>query len=137
MIQCFHDNFILFFRIGETYFAGWFYKVDAALFVHMMHMMPGMKGKRFICLNDLLNFKDLRGIKSMSNGKVSAVKKESKINGWLPFLKIFLEWGRIVTEGQKQNVTKGEDEGTQEIIPEQNKKTVPKKIGNRIEKTKE
>ena len=76
--------------MGEAYFSGWFHKVDAALFVTTMHLMPGMKIKKKISLNDLIDFKALKGIKGLSNGNYSAVKKQSKISGWLPFMKIFL-----------------------------------------------
>ena len=100
--------------MGEAYFSGWFHKVDAALFVTTMHLMPGMKIKKKICLNNLIDFKALRGIKGLSNGNYAAVKKESKISGWLPFMKIFLEWSQIVTEGhickKKSDISEDEDE---------------------------
>ena len=98
--------------MGEAYFSGWFHKVDAALFVTTMHLMPGMKIKKKISLNDLIDFKALKGIKGLSNGNYSAVKKQSKISGWLPFMKIFLEWSQIVTEGHigKKTSDSSEDE---------------------------
>ena len=47
----------------------------------------------------------IEGDEGVSNGNFSAVKKESKISGWLPFLKIFLEWAQIITEGQRNEIS--------------------------------
>ena len=123
--ECFNENLILNFRTGETYFSGWFHRVDSALFVHTMKLMPGMKMRKFICLNNLIDFKALKGIKSLSNGNVSAVKKESKISGWLPFLKIFLEWAQIVTEGLRESAQKRAENSDDDFV--QVKKLSPNK----------
>ena len=83
-------------KFGERYFPGWFHKVDTALFVQTSSLMPGLKDTEELCLQDIIDFKELKNMKSLSNGNISAIKKESKVKSWSGFMKILLEWGVII-----------------------------------------
>ena len=75
-------------KFGERYFPGWFHKVDTALFVQTSSLMPGLKDTEELCLQDIIDFKELKNMKSLSNGNISAIKKESKVKSWSGFMKI-------------------------------------------------
>ena len=85
-------------RLGEGFFPGWLHKIDPALFVNTADLMPGLKNKEEICLDDIIRFKDMKSIKGIGNGNLPAITKESKVKTWLGFLKIVLEWREIVLE---------------------------------------
>ena len=93
-------------KFGERYFAGWFHKVDTALFVHTSGLMPGLKDTEDFSLQDIIDFKELKNMKSLSHGNIAAIKKESKVKTWSGFLKIFLEWREIVLNGGFEAVPK-------------------------------
>ena len=85
-------------RLGEGFFPGWLHKIDPALFVNTADLMPGLKSKEEISLEDIIKFKDMKSIKGIGNGNLPAITKESKVKTWLGFLKIVLEWREIVLE---------------------------------------
>ena len=120
--------------MGETFFAPWFHQVDAALFTNTLHLMPGLRYKKKICLNDIIDVRALKNMKSFSNGNFAAVKKESQVGGWLAVLKIALEWSLIVTNGHSGHSkvvipNDTEDfEPTKPVAPSKKKATVVRKI---------
>ena len=85
-------------RLGEGFFPGWLHKIDPALFVNTADLMPGLKNKEEISLDDIIKFKDMKSIKGIGNGNLPAITKESKVKTWLGFLKIVIEWREIVLE---------------------------------------
>ena len=142
-------------KLGEQYAAAWLHKVDAALFVHTSNLMPGIKTKEF-CLQDLIDFKKLKQMKSLINGIISEIKKESKVKSWTSLLKIILEWRQVVMEltemaktpqevdkkGEKREVDDSEDKFVEatplkkfKLYP--NKKTVEKRQAKDTTKAKE
>ena len=65
--------------LGEGYFAVWLHRVDPALLINTADLMPGLKNKKKISLDDIITFKDMKNIKGIGNGNLSAIKKESMV----------------------------------------------------------
>ena len=125
--------------MGETFFAPWFHQVDAALFTNTLHLMPGLRYKKKICLNDIIDVRALKNMKSFSNGNFAAVKKESQVGGWLAVLKIALEWSLIVTNGHSKVVIPNDTEDfepTKPVAPAKKKTTVVRKISEAMKRKK-
>ena len=122
-------------KLGERYVAAWLHKVDTALFVHTSDLMPGIMNTNEFCMQDIINFKQLRHMKSLSNGIISEVKKESKVKSWTSVLKILLEWRGVVTESEEpaQKTKENEKEKRKKRVVEDSEedfveKTPPKKF---------
>ena len=104
--------------------------------------MPGLRYKKKICLNDIIDVRALKNMKSFSNGNFAAVKKESQVGGWLAVLKIALEWSLIVTNGHSGHSkvvipNDTEDfEPTKPVAPAKKKTTVVRKISEAMKRKK-
>ena len=104
--------------------------------------MPGLRYKKKIYLNDIIDVRALKNMKSFSNGNFAAVKEESQVGGWLAVLKIALEWSLIVTNGHSGHSkvvipNDTEDfEPTKPVAPAKKKTTVVRKISEAMKRKK-
>ena len=109
-------------KLGERYFPGWFHKVDTALFVQTSSLMSGLKDTEELCLQEIIDLKELKNMKSLSNGNISAIKKESKVKSWSGFMKILLEW-RVIIMNVEETVPKEKNKEKRNSFQKRKNKT--------------